>query len=78
MQHVISCQCLAEKRAGWQAEPGDQDFELEAEHCFLTGISKGGVYEFDVTGLEPVRHGVSETGIVNMNPAEVRPPSSIS
>ncbi|KAI6844494.1 hypothetical protein KC340_g6380 [Hortaea werneckii] len=71
MQHVVSCQCLAEKRAGWQTEPGDRDFELEAEHCFLTGISKGGVYEFDVTGLKPVRHGVSETGIVNMNPTEI-------
>ncbi|KAI7418827.1 calcium ATPase, partial [Hortaea werneckii] len=75
MQHVISCQCLAEKRAGWRAEPDDQDFELEAEHCFLTGVSKGGVYKFDATGLEPVRHGVSETSIVNMNPTEVRPRS---
>ncbi|KAI7480485.1 calcium ATPase [Hortaea werneckii] len=72
MQHVISCQCLAEKRDDWRPEPGDRDFELKAEHCFLTGISKGGVWELDVTGLAPVRHGVSETDIENDNPAEIR------
>ncbi|KAI7337097.1 calcium ATPase [Hortaea werneckii] len=72
MQHVISCQCLAEKRDDWRPEPGDRDFELKAEHCFLTGISKGGVWELDVTGLAPVRHGVSETDIENDNPAEIQ------
>ncbi|KAI6903467.1 hypothetical protein KC318_g6973 [Hortaea werneckii] len=69
MQHVISCQCLAEKRDGWGAEPGDRDFELEAEHCFLTGISKSGAMDV-ITGLEPVRHGVSQTRIENDRPSE--------
>ncbi|KAI7167164.1 hypothetical protein KC319_g1909 [Hortaea werneckii] len=71
MQHVISCQCLEEKREGWTSEPGDRDFELEAERCFLTGISKLGVSEGDVTGLEPARHGVSEVIITNTSPGEI-------
>ncbi|KAI7223503.1 hypothetical protein KC333_g455 [Hortaea werneckii] len=69
MQHVISCQCLAEKRDGWRAEPGDRDFELQAEQCFLTGISKSGAMDV-ITGLEPVRHGVSQTRIENDRPSE--------
>ena len=72
MQHVISCQCLAEKRDGWIPEPGDQDFELEAEHCFLTGIGKGSLHKSTLVRLEPVRHGVSKTVIENDSPIEVR------
>ncbi|KAI6796882.1 hypothetical protein KC363_g3038 [Hortaea werneckii] len=71
MQHVISCQCLAEKRDGWRPEAGDRQFELDADHCFLTGISRLGVSEDDVKGLEPARHGVSEVIITNMSPAQI-------
>ncbi|KAI7439664.1 hypothetical protein KC336_g2610 [Hortaea werneckii] len=71
MQHVISCQCLAEKRDGWISEPGDRDFEVEAERCFLTGSSRGGVYRYDVRRLAPVRHGVSTTDIHNDSPAKL-------
>ncbi|CAJ2505972.1 Uu.00g001020.m01.CDS01 [Anthostomella pinea] len=65
MQERLQCQCLAPKQEGWQPEPGDEEFEIEAQHCWLTGISKQGTIEFEVEGLEPVRHGLGSTEIDN-------------
>ncbi|KAK4968097.1 hypothetical protein LTR28_002267 [Elasticomyces elasticus] len=31
-------QCLAVKEADWVPEPGDEDFDVEAERCFLTDL----------------------------------------
>lgn len=60
----ISVQCLSVKPSDWMPESGDEDFEREASHCFVTGISTQAVDEFDISGLEPVKHGVAE-GMIN-------------
>lgn len=65
MKHCISAQCLSVKLPDWQPEPDDEDFEKDAKYCFLTGISVGGVYEWEVEGLTPTRHGVSRAEIDN-------------
>lgn len=57
--------CLYPKPNDWRPEPGDEDFEKEAFSCFLTGVSKNGVSEFDLSGIEPVKHGVGQTTIEN-------------
>lgn len=59
-------QCLCRKLDDWESESDDEDFEREAEYCFLSGISKSGVDEFDVEELEPVRHGIDSTLINNV------------
>ncbi|KAK5113899.1 hypothetical protein LTR85_010432 [Meristemomyces frigidus] len=71
MEHCISTQCLAAKVPEWQPEPDDEDFETEAKHCFLTGVSRGGVDEWDVTSLKPARHGF-EGMIDNHSQKDVR------
>lgn len=63
-------QCLAVKEDDWRLADDDKDSELEAKECFLTGISSEPPDEFDVDGLTPVRHDVSETMINNVD--EVR------
>ncbi|TKA50547.1 hypothetical protein B0A55_12851, partial [Friedmanniomyces simplex] len=65
IENTLRCQCLAAKLEDWAPEPGDSDFEVEAKHCFLTGISSTSPDEFDVHGLVPVRHGIGETMIEN-------------
>lgn len=64
-QDITACVCLAVKTAGWQAEPEDEDFERDALCCFLTGVSRNGVYEFNVEGIEPPKHGIRNTMIEN-------------
>ncbi|KAK4546215.1 hypothetical protein LTR36_002352 [Oleoguttula mirabilis] len=70
MEHCISTQCLAAKLPGWQPERDDEEFETEARFCFLTGISKKSVYEWDVSSLKPRRHGIDETAILNNSQAD--------
>ena len=50
---------------GWRPEEDDEDFEIEAKCCFITGVSEGPPSEFDIDGLNPVRHGVAEAMINN-------------
>ena len=56
-------QCLVAKEQGWRPEPGDEDFEVDAKECFVTGIA-GRVDEFDAYGFNPVKHGV-ENSLIN-------------
>jgi hypothetical protein len=58
-------QCLHEKDDQWVPEPDDEDFEIAAKHCFVTGISKHGVRSPDVYKLRPVRHGIEDCRINN-------------
>jgi hypothetical protein len=53
------------KDAGWTVEPGDEQFEGAAKHCFITGTSKSRPHEFHVTDLDPIKHGVTERMINN-------------
>lgn len=55
-------QCLVAKGQGWEPEPGDEDFEVDAKHCFVTGIA-GKIDEFDAYGFQPVKHGVEDSMI---------------
>lgn len=59
-------QCLHAKDDQWSPESGDEDFEIAAKHCFVTGISKQGVSEFDVEGIRPVKHGIENCAIYNL------------
>jgi hypothetical protein len=45
----------------WVPEPGDEDFEIQAKHCFVTGISKEGADMVSATGFEPVKHGIENS-----------------
>lgn len=60
-------QCLHAKSEGWEPESGDEDYEIDAKDCFVTGISKEGVDEFDATGFQPVKHGVKDCMINNID-----------
>ena len=51
-------QCLHKKDDTWVPEAHDEDFEVDAKHCFVTGIGRKGVDEFDAEGFQPVKHGV--------------------
>lgn len=62
MKHL---QCLLPKPPDWQPEDGDEDYEIDATKCFVSGISTRGPYEFDVADLMPVKHGISEAMISN-------------
>jgi hypothetical protein len=57
---------LYKKDDQWEPEPGDEDHEITAKHCFVTGISKEGVGEFDVEALQPVKHGVRNCMVNNI------------
>ena len=63
-------QCLSVKLPGWTPEPGDEDYETQAEHCFVTGISTQGPDEFDLPSLHPVKHGIADTMIDNCGQEE--------
>lgn len=64
-------QCLHRKDADWVPEPDDEPFETAARFCFVTGISKAGVGEWEADGFEPMRHGVYECDISEINDPEV-------
>lgn len=64
-QDITACLVLMKKSEGWQPEPGDEEFEKEAFSCFVTGVSKHGVSEFDVDDIEPVKHGVDHALVEN-------------
>jgi len=66
MRHSVRTQCLSAKLSTWKPEADDEAFEKEAKHCFVTGISVGGVDEMEVSGVEPVRHGFSD-GLIDNN-----------
>lgn len=53
-------QCLYPKGNDWAVEADDEDFEIDAKDCFVTGVSKSGVHEFEADGFQPVRHGVDK------------------
>jgi hypothetical protein len=57
---------LYKKDDQWVPEPGDEDSEIATKHCFVTGISKEGVGEFDAEGFQPVKHGVQNCMINNL------------
>lgn len=59
-------QCLYAKDDHWAPEPGDEDFEIAAKHCFVTGISKHGTDEFDAIDFQPIKHGVDYCMINNV------------
>jgi hypothetical protein len=65
-------QCLHFKEAGWVAEPDDEDYEIDARKCFVTGIGKEGVLDFSAYGFQPVRHGVWRCRITNEGGLSVR------
>ena len=66
-QDRVSALCLHVKDEDWEIESTDEDFEIESKHCFVSGISTEGVDEFDMDGIEPARHGVSEAMISNVH-----------
>ena len=49
----------------WSPGPNDEDFEIEASNSWLTGTSRGPADEFNIRGLVPEKHGISETLISN-------------
>ncbi|KAK3110279.1 hypothetical protein LTR53_015594, partial [Teratosphaeriaceae sp. CCFEE 6253] len=61
MRDIIRCQALAIKREDWAPEAGNAEYELQAQHCFVTGISSEPPNEMMLEGLYPVRHGLEET-----------------
>jgi hypothetical protein len=65
-------QCLHPKEAGWVAEPDDENYEIDAKLCFVTGIGKEGVGEYSARGFQPVKHGVTECHITNQGGLSVR------
>lgn len=65
MQDRLQCQCLAAKSDDWQPESEDEEFEIKAKYCWLTGISKEPASDFEVEGFQPVRHGLAESDIDN-------------
>ena len=48
-------QCLVGKKEGWEAEEGDEGFEIEG-NFFLTGVVDGTPYE--TSRMTPTRHGI--------------------
>ena len=71
-------QCLCQKGKNWTSEAGDEDFELQAKHCFVSGISKSGVYEFDAANFQPARHGIGEENIMINNLTDIDDEDSLS
>ena len=45
-------------------EADDEDYELEGD-SWVTGISQGPADEFDIHGLTPKRHNVTDADICN-------------
>lgn len=69
-------QCLYRKDDQWVPEPGDEDFEIAAKHCFVTGTSKEGVSEFDAEGFHPVKHSVQNCKMNNVEEDPVSVPQT--
>ena len=66
-QSCLQVQCIMYKPEDWSPESDDEDFVLESQQCFVSGISRGPPDEFDVFDLTPIRHGVRNTMIDNDN-----------
>jgi hypothetical protein len=65
-------QCLHFKGRRWVAEHDDEDYEIDAKECFVTGIGKEGVGGANVFGFQPVRHGITRCPIANDYTQSVR------
>lgn len=77
MQGCNQVQCLARKRGGWRPETDDEDFELDAKICFLTGVSTSPPNEWEVEEFQPVRHGVNGAVICNAFEPVLRLPRTL-